>query len=161
MADKQQTFKHPSESYTEQVHIVTQSDINGFDRLFGGQLMAWADIVAAVVARRHSGRNVTTVYVDSLEFCAPARVNETILMCAKMTYVGKTSMEVSVKTYVEELSGCRTLINTARFVMVALDDNENPVEVPRLQPVTEEEADEWRAGERRRQLRKQRRTEKY
>ena len=111
--EKERRVKHPSDSCTEQVHIITQSDINGFDRLFGGALMSWIDILAAVVARRHSERNVTTVFVDTLEFRAPARVNDTVYMTGKMTYVGKTSMEVCVKTFVEELSGNRKLINVA------------------------------------------------
>lgn len=154
-------FKHPSESYTEQVHIITQSDINGFDRLFGGQLMSWIDILAAVVARRHSERNVTTVFVDALEFRAPARVNDTIVMSGKITYAGRTSMEVCVKTYVESLSGERNIINKAYVTLVALDENDNPVPVPAVQPATDPEAEEWRAGARRRELRKTRRTEKY
>ena len=118
--EKERKVKHPSDSYTEQVHIITQSDINGFDRLFGGALMAWIDILAAVVARRHSERNVTTVFVDTLEFRAPARVNDTIYMTGKLTYAGKTSMEVCVKTFVEELSGDRKLINVAYLILVAL-----------------------------------------
>lgn len=159
--EKEKKVKHPSDSYTEQVHIITQSDINGFDRLFGGALMAWIDILAAVVARRHSERNVTTVFVDTLEFRAPARVNDTIYMTGKLTYAGKTSMEVCVKTFVEELSGDRKLINVAYLTLVALDENEQPTEVPELLPVTESELEEWKAGARRRALRKQRRTENY
>ena len=159
--EKERKVKHPSDSYTEQVHIITQSDINGFDRLFGGALMAWIDILAAVVARRHSERNVTTVFVDTLEFRAPARVNDTIYMTGKLTYAGKTSMEVCVKTFVEELSGDRKLINIAYLILVALDENEQPTEVPELLPVTESELEEWKAGARRRALRKQRRTENY
>ena len=153
--------KHPADSRTEQVHIITQSDINGFDRLFGGALMAWIDILAAVVARRHSELNVTTVFVDTLEFRAPARVNDTIYMTGKITYAGKTSMEVCVKTFVEELSGERKLINVAYLILVALDEEENPAEVPELIPVTEEELEDWKAGKRRRELRKQRRNEKF
>ena len=153
--------KHPSDSATEQVHIITQSDINGFDRLFGGALMSWIDILAAVVARRHSERNVTTVFVDTLEFRAPARVNDTVYMTGKMTYAGRTSMEVCVKTFVEELSGERKLINVAYLILVALDEKEEPTEVPGLIPVTEEELEEWNAGARRRALRKQRRNEKF
>lgn len=153
--------KHPSDSATEQVHIITQSDINGFDRLFGGALMSWIDILAAVVARRHSERNVTTVFVDTLEFRAPARVNDTVYMTGKMTYAGRTSMEVCVKTFVEELSGERKLINVAYLILVALDEKEDPTEVPGLIPVTEEELEEWNAGARRRALRKQRRSEKF
>lgn len=158
---EQRIAKHPSDSYTQQVHIVTQSDINGFDRLFGGVLMSWIDVLAAVVARRHSERNVTTVFVDTLEFRAPARVNDTVVLTGKITYAGKTSMEVRVHTYVESLSGERTLINVAYLILVALDENDVPVEVPGLIPVTEKEIEEWKAGARRRELRKQRRTEKY
>ena len=35
-----------SESRTEQVQILTQAELNGYGRLFGGKLMEWIDIVA-------------------------------------------------------------------------------------------------------------------
>jgi acyl-CoA hydrolase len=57
--------KYVSDSYTEQAQILTQCTLNGNSRLFGGQMMEWIDITAAIAARRHSGRNVTTVAVDS------------------------------------------------------------------------------------------------
>ena len=124
--------KLKKDSYTEQVQILTQSNMNGFGRLFGGQLMEWIDIVAAVTARRHSQRNVTTVLVDSLEFKHPARVNDTLVLTGEIEKVGNSSMEISVKTYIEYLSGERKLINKARLVMVALDENDRPTTVPRL-----------------------------
>ena len=124
--------KRVKDSYSEQVQVLTQANINGYNRLFGGQLMEWIDVVAAVVARRHSGHNVTTAVVDTLTFQAPAHANNTLIICGYITYVRRTSMEVCVKTYVENLSGSRRLINTAYLVMVALDENEDPTEVPRL-----------------------------
>ncbi len=153
--------KRVRDSYSEQVQILTQANINGYNRLFGGQLMEWIDIVAAVVARRHSGRNVTTAVVDTLTFQAPAYPNDTIMVCGYVTYVGRTSMEVCTKTYVECLSGERKLINTAYLVMVALDENEKPTEVPRLILETDEERTEWAAAEKRAALRKQRNAEHY
>ncbi len=153
--------KRPSESCAEQVQILTQGALNGFKRLFGGQLMEWIDVVAAVVARRHSGRNVTTVAVDNLQFSGPARANDTVLLVGKITHVGRTSMEVCVKTYVEAMDGERSLINTAYLVMVALDEFERPTPVPPLIPETEEEKEAWQAGEKRRLLRKERRRERY
>lgn len=147
--------KRVSESYTEQVHILTQGNLNGYSRLFGGQLMGWMDVVAAVVARRHSGKNVTTAVVDMLQFKAPAYANDTVLISGKITYVGKTSMEIKVMVYVEELSGERKLINTAYIVMVALDENERPTEVPGLVLETEAEWQEYEAAK----LRKARRKE--
>ena len=41
--------KSVNESKTEQVQIITQSDLNGYGRLFGGQLMKWIDIVKEVL----------------------------------------------------------------------------------------------------------------
>lgn len=153
--------KRVKDSYVEQVHILTQANINGYNRLFGGQLMEWIDIVAAVVARRHSGKNVTTAAVDTLTFSGPAYPNDTIIICGYVTYVGKTSMEVCTKTYVENLDGTRILINTAFLVMVALDENDKPTAVPRLVPETDEDKKEWEDAVKRTALRKQRREEKY
>ncbi len=153
--------KRTSDSYTEQIQILNQSSMNGYNRLFGGQLMEWIDIVAAIVARRHSGHNVTTAAIDNLQFQGPAHANDSILLIGKLTYVGTTSMEVCVKTYVEQLNGKRRLINTAYVVVVALDEDENPAPVPGLILETLEERLEWEAGEKRRALRVQRRKEHF
>ncbi len=155
------TYKKVSDSKTEQIQILMPEHINGFNRLFGGKLMEWIDVVAAVVARRHSGCNVTTASVDNLQFKSAAYINSTIFLSGQVTCVGKTSMEVRVTTYVEKLNGVRQMINRAYLVLVALDENDNPVPVPGLVLETDEERLEWEAGERRRELRKQRRLEAY
>ncbi len=149
--------KKVSDSRTEQVQILSQGTLNGYKRLFGGRLMQWIDIVAAVTARRHSGCNVTTAAVDSLEFKAAAYANDTVVIIGTITYTGRTSMEVCVKTYVELLSGERKLINKAYVIMVALDENENPTEVPQLVCVTDEEKAEWEAAKVRQSIRNERR----
>ena len=147
-------MKEVKDSYTEQVQILTQSSMNGFGRLFGGRLMKWIDIVAAVTARRHSEKNVTTVLVDQLEFKKPARVNDTLVLTGHITYTGRTSMEVCVNTYIEQLDGSRSLINSAYLVMVALDKNDKPCEIPGLIVKTDEELAEWEAAKKRRETRK-------
>ena len=149
--------KRVSDSKTEQVQWVSQSDLNGYKRLFGGKLMQWIDIVAGVTARRHSGKNVTTLMVDSLQFKEAAYANDLIVIIGKVTYVGRTSMEVCVRSYVEEQDGMRRLINTAYFVMVALDENEKPTEVPGLILESEEEKMEWEFAKKRNEKRKNRR----
>lgn len=151
--------KHVKDSYTEQAQILTQCALNGSSRLFGGQMMEWIDITAAIAARRHSGKNVTTVAVDSLEFKGPAYANDTVLLTAKITYVGRTSMEVCVKSYVEALDGEKNLINVAYIVMVGLDELERPTEVPGLILETEEEKCDWEMGRKRYLLRKARQEE--
>ena len=135
--------KRVSDSYTEQVQILNPSSMNGYNRLFGGKLMQWIDVVGGVVARRHSNCNVTTACVDQLTFNGAAYINDTLVLRGHITYVGTTSMEVCVKTYVEQLTGELQLINTAYLVMVALDGLERPTGVPRFEPRTEAERTEW------------------
>lgn len=153
--------KRVSDSLTEQVQILMPSHINGSDRLFGGQLVEWIDVVAAVVARRHSGCNVTTAAIDNLQFKAGAFINNTLVLIGRITHVGRTSMEIRVDTYVEDLSGVRKVVNRAYLVLVALDEEGNPTEVPRLILETEAERAEWEAGKKRNELRYNRRKEGY
>lgn len=156
-----QKTKRISDSIVEQIQIVMPGHINGYGRLFGGQLMEWIDVVAGVVARRHANSEVTTVCVDNLYFKAPAYANDTIILVGKLSYVGRTSMEVRVDTYVEALSGKRSLVNTAYLVMVALDGREEPMEVARLELVSDEERAEWEAGRKRSEIRSKRRMEQF
>jgi acyl-CoA hydrolase len=142
--------KRVQDSLTEQVQIVLYQHINGYNRLFGGQLIAWMDVLAAVVARRHSNCNVTTACIDQLKFKSPVYVNSTVLLRGRVTYVGHTSMEVQVDAYVEELDGHKELVNTAIFVMVALDEQERPTAVPGLILETEQEKKDWEAAKLRR-----------
>ncbi len=153
--------KKVCESMTEHVQILMPGHINGYKRLFGGQLMEWIDVVAAVVARRHSNCNVTTASVDNLQFKAPAYANSTLVLKGKITYVGNSSMEIKVDTFVEALDGTQKIINHAYLVLVALDDNDMPAKVPPLIIQSEEEKAEWEAGVKRHNLRKQRRAEDF
>jgi acyl-CoA hydrolase len=143
------------------VHIVRPNHLNGAGRLFGGILMQWLDEVAAIVAKRHAMTNVITASVDNLRFIQGAYQNEMVVIVGQLTYVGKTSMEVRVDTYVENKMGVRNHINRAYFVMVALDENDKPMEVPRLILETEEAKTEWESGKKRRDMRIQRKMEGY
>ncbi len=153
--------KHVSDSLTEQVQIIMPSHSNGVNRLFGGQLVEWIDVVASVVARRHSGCNVTTAAIDNLQFKAGAFINNTLVLIGRITYVGKSSMEIRVDTYVEDLSGMRKVVNRAYLVMVAIAENGQPTQVPQLILETEAERAEWEAGKKRHDLRGERRKEGY
>lgn len=148
--------KTVDESRVETVHIVRPNHLNGANRLFGGILMQWIDEVAGIVAKRHSMCNVITASVDNLTFLHGAYQNDVVVIEGKMTWVGSTSMEVCVNTYVENRLGERNRINNAHFMMVALDENDKPVHVPRLILQTEDEHLAWAHGEERNRIRKQR-----
>ena len=154
-------MKRVEDSQTENTFLVMNKHINCYGRLFGGVLMQWIDEMAGIVARRHAGTIVTTACVDNLNFKAGAYLGDIVVLIGKLTYVGRTSMEVRIDTYVEELDGTRRMINRAYEVMVALDENDNKVEVPGLIVETASEKSEWEGGEKRYVLRKERRREGY
>ena len=145
--------KTVAESVTDQVHIVMPADMNDTNRLYGGVLMKWIDETAAIVGRRHAQMNVTTGTVENLRFMHGAYMRDTIVLHGKTTYVGNSSMEVKVESYVERMSGERILINVAYIILVGVDDNGRPQRLPRLILQTQEDRDEWEAAEKRRQLR--------
>ena len=152
--------KTVDESRTETAYLVRPTHLNGANRLFGGILMQWIDEVAGIVAKRHSMRNVITASVDNLTFLKGAYQGDMIVIKGKMTWVGSSSMEVCVDTYVETLSGQRERINNAHFMMVALDENGQPARVPRLILQTEDEELAWSHGEERQRIRIQRKKDK-
>ena len=152
--------KTVDDSRVETVRIVRPNHLNGANRLFGGILMQWIDEVAGIVAKRHSMCNVTTASVDNLTFLHGAYQNDMVVIKGKLTWVGNSSMEVCVDTYVESLNGERHRINNAHFMMVALDESGKPATVPRLLLQTEDEHLAWAHGEERRRIRMQRKKDK-
>lgn len=153
--------KRVDDSRVETVHVVRPNHLNGANRLFGGILMQWIDEVAGIVAKRHAMSNVITASVDNLRFIKGAYQNEQIVIIGKITWVGTSSMEVRVDTYVEGLDGLRKPINRAYFVMVALDENDKPIPVPRLVIETESEKAEWEGALKRREMRIARKSEGF
>ena len=152
--------KRVDDSRVETVHIVRPNHLNGANRLFGGILMQWIDEVAGIVAKKHSMANVTTASVDNLTFLHGAYQNEMVVIKGKLTWVGTSSMEVCVDTYVENQYGDRKRINNAHFMMVALDENDQPLKVPELILETDDERLAWEHGEERRRIRIKRKQDK-
>ena len=141
-----------SESMVQTVHMVRPNHLNAAGRLFGGILMQWIDEIAGLVAKRHAHMNVITASVDNLRFLKGAYQKDVIVIKGKVTYVGNTSMEVKVDTYVEDIDGGRTPINHAFFTMVALDENDRPAPVPKLELETEADREDWEKAKKRREI---------
>ena len=155
--------KKVEDSVTEWTKVLRYDDINSGDRLFGGRLMEWIDEIAGTAAVRHCSEAVTTAAVDNLQFKKGAYLNDIIVIIARITYVGHTSVEVRVDTYVEDRkTGMRHVINRAYLTEVCVDKNGNPITVPYgLEVISESEKAEWAGALKRIAMRKIRRREGY
>jgi acyl-CoA hydrolase len=156
-------YKKATDSMTESSKIVQSKDINGQNRLFGGRLMEWIDEAAGIAAQRHCGGAITTASVDNLQFRHAAYLHDLVVIIAKVTYVGRTSMEVRVDSYVEDCkTGMRHLINHAYLTEVHVDSYGNPQPVEYgLELTNEVERAEWEGARKRIAFRKTRQTEGY
>ena len=106
---------------------------NVYGTVFGGQIMAWVDLCAAVCAQRHAGHPCVTAFVDDLMFKRPVRVGQVVLLEAQVTATFRTSMEIEVRVCGEDtFTGERWPTVECRTTFVAIGDNGKPIVVPPL-----------------------------
>ena len=148
----------PAESEVRMTELVMPTHTNNLGTLFGGQLVAWMDVCGSMAAMRHAGRQVVTAAIDSLTFAHPIRLGQAVGLTARVTWVGRTSMEVKVVAEGVDLPrGERWHTSTAYFTFVAVDEAGKPQPVPPLTLSTEEDKQEWRRAASRRKKRLRRR----
>lgn len=145
--------KKPSDSLTVNTEMVLPNDTNHVGNLFGGKLLQWVDITAAIAAQRHCGRVVVTAAINHVSFDHPIKQNQVVTLEAKVSRAFTSSMEIFVDVFVENpVNGERTKCNEAILTFVAIDQNGAPLPVPELIPETELEKKRFEAALRRRQL---------
>jgi acyl-CoA hydrolase len=147
--------KSPSDTSIEMREMVMPNHTNSHGTVFGGTVMGWIDIAAAMVAARHCGRPVVTAHIDDIDFIAPIKMGYHVLIQASLNYVGKTSMIVGVKVTSENpFTGESRTTTKAYLTFVALDDLGRPVEVPGLTPRTDEDLRRFENAKTRVQMKK-------
>ena len=145
--------RSPRDSITEKTEIVLPQYANAIGTAFGGTIMSWIDVCAAVTAQRHCGRVAVTASVDALEFRAPIRQGDVVILRSWMNAVFGTSMEVECLVEKEDTAtGERVRCADALLTFVNIGDDGRPCAVPPLRLETEEDRqDAAEAMERREQ----------
>ena len=98
-------------SQVENVYVIRYENINPTGRLFGGQLVSWIDEVAGACASRHTGLAVTTASIDNLTFKRGAYLADRLVLVGRITFVGRSSCEIRVDSFIEDKDGYRHIIN--------------------------------------------------
>jgi acyl-CoA hydrolase len=143
--------KSVKESQSELSELALPNDANGLGNLLGGKLMHLMDIAGSLAAARHARTFVVTASFDHMNFLAPVRIGQLVLLYSSVNRAFRTSMEVGVKAFVEDLqTGERRHVASAYLTFVALDAAQRPVPVPPAVPESETENRRYtQAGERR------------
>jgi acyl-CoA hydrolase len=139
------------ESVSEYSELALPNDANTFGFLLGGKVMHLVDLAAAMAAMRHARRPVVTASVDHMSFLHPIHIGQLVIVRSSVNRVFRTSMEVGVKVFVEDLlTGERRHTSSAYLTFVAIDERGCPVPVPQVAPESEEEKRRYEDADRRR-----------
>lgn len=142
-----------SASVCETTEIVLPGMTNGLGNLMGGHLLHMMDVCAAISSQRHSGQVCVTASVDSVDFRAPIRLGDVVVMKSFVNRAFRTSMEVELEVWAENpRTGHRTKSNRAYYTFVAVGPD-GPLPVPPILPETPEETERYDGAARRRELR--------
>jgi len=145
-----------SDSQSEYSEVALPNDANTLGNLLGGRVMHLVDLAGAIAAIRHSRRPVVTVSVDHMTFLHPVRIGDLILLKSSVNRVFRTSMEVGVKVWVENMrTGLRRHTSSAYLTFVALDEKGSPTAVPPVIPETDEKKERYEDAALRRSYRLQ------
>src|SRR5215467_12157905 len=125
--------KTVAESRSERSEIIFPADANALGNLFGGRLMQYIDLVGAMAASRHARAITVTASMDHLDFVAPVRVGDLLILKASVNRAFKTSMEVGVKAMVEDVrEGRFRHVSSAYLTYVAVGMDGKSLVVPQL-----------------------------
>ncbi len=129
-----------SQSQVVMTEMVLPTHTNSFGNIFGGVVMSWIDIAAAIAAQRHAQSDVVTASVDDLHFIAPIKLGWVVNLKASVNYVGTTSMEIGVRVEAENpRTGEKFHSVSAYCTFVALGPDGKPKSIPPLQIETEDQ----------------------
>ena len=139
------------DSVAEYSEIALPTDANTHGNMLGGRIMHLADLAGALAAMRHSRSPVVTASIDSMNFLCPVRIGHLVTLRASVNRVFRSSMEVGVKVWVEDLiTGAKQHTSSAYLTFVALDAGGRPVPVTPVIPETPDDTRRYQAaGERR------------
>ncbi len=156
MADKKSIKVMSPDREVLMTEIVLPSHTNALHTIFGGVVMGWVDIAGAIAAQRHCKSPVVTVSIDYLHFIVPIKVGFIVQVRARVTYVGKTSMEVEVIVDAENANtGEVRRATQAYLTYVGVDEFGRPKKAPPFTPKTADEKKKYKEAEKRRALRLQ------
>ncbi len=128
------------QSRSEYSEICLPNDTNLLGNMLGGHVMHLVDLCGAIAGMRHSRYTVVTASIDQMTFLHPVHVGELVMLRSQVNRVFRTSMEVGVKVWVENLhTGGLRHTSSAYLTFVALDKAGNRVLLPQVAPETDED----------------------
>ena len=137
--------------------LVLPNETNVHGNIFGGKVMYYMDMCAAMSAYKHARKPVVTASVDRLNFLAPAKMGDIVIFKSSVNYTSNSSMEVGVRIESENpLTGEIKHTASAYLTFVALNQNNKPTSIEPIITESEDDVRRYNSGKKRYEIRKER-----
>ena len=113
-------------------HIVMPNQANPSGLLFGGVLLSWIDLTAAMASEKYSSMDVATVHIDAITFNNPIHVGDHVIFEGEVVETGRSSMKVKVRFWSEKTREKQSSAVTEVFVTMVAIKNGKPSTIPSL-----------------------------
>tara|TARA_B100001123_G_C14844793_1_gene841600 strand:- start:213 stop:683 length:471 start_codon:yes stop_codon:yes gene_type:complete len=149
--------KYVKDSYVVMHELILPNDTNNLNTVFGGKVMQYMDLCAAMSAYKFARTAVVTASVDRLDFLAPASVGDMLILKSSVNYSHKSSMEVGVRIDAENVkTGKRRHTASAYLTFVSLDEDGKPKSIDNIVPESKDEKRRYNQGKERHAQRRER-----
>lgn len=111
--------------------VLMPKDTNAHGTIFGGVILSYIDIAAAIEVRKHTLKKIVTKAMHEVVFVAPVFVGDLVSFYTEFVRVGRTSITVKVIVEADRISSPRERVRVteAEVIYVAIDDNRRPVPI--------------------------------
>ena len=142
--------KYVKDSHVIMHELILPNDTNNLGNIFGGKVMQYMDLCAAMSAYKFARTAVVTASVDRLDFLAPATVGDMLILKSSVNYAHKTSMEIGVRIDAENVkTGQRKHTASAYFTFVSLDEDGKPQKISDIIAESKDEKRRYQEGKER------------
>jgi len=143
-----------SQSKSEYSELCLPNTTNLLGNMLGGHVMHLVDLCGAIAGARHARCTIVTASVDQMTFLHPVHLGDLVMLKSQVNRVFRTSMEVGVKVWVENLrTGELRHTSSAYLTFVGIDLQGNRIVLPPITAETNEEQRRWRGAAERRAYR--------
>ncbi len=116
-----------ADTVVEMVNWVFPEHAGAPGQIHGGRMMEWITQAGTLAAARVARGNVVLGAMDDIDFLHPVRVGEIAILRAQVEYIGRSSLEVGVRVWAENVqAGERAVTLNSHLVFVKVDDGVRP-----------------------------------
>jgi acyl-CoA hydrolase len=125
-----------AETTVEKIEMVFPEHAGAPGQIHGGRMMQWITEAGTMAAARMAHGQVVLGAMDDIDFLHPVKVGEIAILRAQVEYIGRSSLEVGVRVWAENVStGARSVTLNSHLVFVSVGDDIRPRPVrERIEP---------------------------